>query len=411
MSAVLDSTGLAVQTFDEILEEIIVAQGVALSLTAAQVERMRVGVRSTLGQIVRVWAEQEAIDQEALLSVYNSLSFFAEGAALDRVLRLLGMTRIPEEHSRVTGPAAGTNTTEIPNGTRLQYNPRGSIWLVVDGPYTISGGSVEITLEAEEAGEIFAALDPGSGFDDWTILDTIVGFSDVGSFESAEQPITGHEVETDAAFRTRAGIEAFRRGQGPLKAIEAAVSSVDGVTFVRVYENRTLVTDADSIPGKAINVVVEGGADDEVAEAIFASRSAGAEIFALADATEEEETVVDDWGFSHTVRFNRVADVDMWIRVTLTTSTAEEAAPAGVTSTVADLILEFCEATFGIGNDVLPYKIAASVYVAGIPGIDAVTVELSYDDGGTDAYDTDKRAISIRERAAFLLGRIEVLED
>jgi hypothetical protein len=403
MSAVLDSTGLTTQTFDEILEEIIVAMGAALSLTDAQTNRMRTGVQSTLGQIVRVEAERDAIGQEALLTVYNALSFQAEGAQLDRVVRLLGMTRIPEERSLVIGTATGTATTVIPTGARLQYNPRETVWLVVDGPYVIGGGgTVEIQVESEIPLDNFVALDPDSGFDDWTILDTVVGWSDVGAFESTEQPIDGHAVETDAALRSRAEVEAFRRGQGPLKAIEASIRSVTGVTYARVYENRTLVTDSDGIPGKAINAVVEGGADADVAEAIFLSRSAGAEVY----GTDVTEDVVDDWGFSHAMAFDRVDDVPIWIRATLTTSTSEETPPPDIEDTVDALLLEFAEEQFGIGDDVLPWRLAAVVHVGGYPGIDDVLIELS-DDGVS--WQTTKYAIGIRERATFTAGNTSVV--
>lgn len=398
MSAVVDSSGLTIQSFDEILEEIIVAQGTALSLTAAQIQRMRAGVQSTLGQIVRVEAEREAIAQEALLSVYNALSFQAEGAQLDRVVRLLGMTRLPAELSRVTGTASGTPATEIPTGTRLRYNPLETVW-VVDGPYTIGGGgTVSIAVEREDADDAEVALDPATGFDDWTILDTVVGFT---AFESSAQPIIGHAIESDAALRSRAEIEAFRRGQGPLKAIEAAVLEIAGVTYVRVYENRTLVTDADGIPGKAINAVVMGGDDAEIAAAIFASRSAGAEVY----GTDVSVIVVDDWGFSHTMAFDRVDDVPLYIRCTLTTSSAEDVAPAGVTDTVETLLLEQAATSFGIGDDVKPYVLSGAVFAAGLPGIDAVLIELS-DDGAT--WQTTKWPISIRERSVFNAARVTV---
>lgn len=408
MSAVLSSAGLTIQTFDEVLEEVVVALGVALSLTEAQTNRMRTGVRSTLGQIARVEAEREVIAQEALLALYNALSFQAEGAQLDRVVRLLGMTRIPALRGEVIGTAAGTVATAIANGTRLQYNPTGSIWTVIDGPYAIGGGgTVEIRLEADEESTEEVALDPDTGFDDWTILDSVVGWSDVGSFESTEQPIVGNEVESDAALRSRAETEAFRRGQGPLKAIEAAIRAVEGVTYARVYENRTLVTDADGIPGKAINAVVEGGENAAVAAAIFTSRSAGAEVFALVDGSEESEVVVDDWGFSHTMAFNRVTDLDLWIRCTLTTSTAEDTAPIGVTDTVEELLLTQAAASFGIGDDVRPYVLSGAVFTAGIPGIDNVLIELSTDGA---IWVTTKLSVDIRERSVVNAARVSVLE-
>ncbi len=408
MTVTLDATGLQIQTFDEILAEIVTAIGSALDLTPIEKARVQASVQSTLGNLARIDAEREAALQEALLAVYETLSFDAEGAHLDRVVALLGVTREPALLSTVIGTATGTPTTSIPNGTRLRYEPELTTWVVVDGPYTIGGGgTVEVTLESESSAGVEVALDPDTGFDDWTVLDTVPGFD---AFESTQQPATGTPVETDAALRTRARIEAFSRGQGPLLAIEAAISKADeGVSFVRVWENRTLVTDADDIPGKALNAVVDGGEDQAIAEAIFVSRPAGAEVFALEDGSEVMTTVTDAYGFSHSMPFNRVTEVDMWIRCTLTTSTSETTAPDDLTDLVAAVLLVSAPLQFGLpGTDVLPYKLRGAVAAQGFDGIDEVVIELSLNGS---SWSTAKRSISIREKAVFAEARITVLED
>lgn len=409
MSITIDASGLTIQTYDEILAELITSVGVALNLTEAQVQRIRDGVRSTLGQMVRIEAEREAVMGEALLEVYGTLTLLTEGVALDRVVRLLGVTRRPAVVSRVLGLITGTPAAALADGVRLRYNPRGTVWRVVDGPYVVGGGGtiVDVPLEAEESAAHEVALDPATGFDDWTILDTAPGIS---AFESTEQPVVGSAIEADNVLRARAEIEAFRRAQGPLRAIEAAVRAVPGVTYARAYENRTLVTNADGIPGKAINVIAEGGTDAGVAAAIWASRPAGAELFGLAGGSLVSESVVDDWGFAHTVAFNRLTTVPIWIQATLTTSTSEQAATPGLADAVAALLLARAPAIFGIGADVLPWKLIGAIDAEGYSGIDDVAIELSLDDGGSDPYSAARRVISIRERAAFDAARITVTE-
>lgn len=403
MSATIDSTGLTIQSFDDVLEEIIAAQATALSLTPAQTQRMRLGVQSTLGQIVRIEAEREVMAQEALLAVYNALSIEAEGPQLDRVVRLLGMTRIPAALSRVTGLATATPGTTIPVGARLRYDVLETTWEVTVGGLVPGGGTLSITIEREDAGADEVPLDPATDFDSWTILDTVVGWSDVGAFESVTQPVVGREVELDAALRSRAETEAFKRGQGPIKAIESAILEVEGVTYARVYENRTLVTDSNSIPGKAINAIVVGGDADEIGAAIFASRSAGAEVY----GTDETPDVTDEWGFVHSMPFDRVDSTNVWVRCTITTSTAEDDAPIDVADTVEDLILEQAAASFSIGDDVRPYVLSGAIFAAGLPGIDNVLIELSFDGA---AWVTTKLSIGIRAQAAFAAARVTIVE-
>jgi hypothetical protein len=398
------NTGVEADTYEEILEEIIVAYGVAMSLSAEETQALREGVTGTLRNLVRIEAEREAALQEAILAVYDSLSFLCEGAALDRVVRLLGVTRNPAFRSRVSGEASGTNGTVITTGMRLEYNPNGSIWRVVGGPYTISGGVAAIDVEADDALPFEPALDPATGFDDWTILDTLVGWSDVGAFESSAQEIVGSPIETDAALRARASVEAFSRGRGPTAAIRANVSEVDGVTYVAIYDNATDATDANGIPRRSFLLVADGGDPLEIAEAMFAGMPLGATAY----GTDETETVSDEAGFLHTISFDRVDDIDVYIRATITTSTSEEEAPADVEQAVEDAILAAVDDLFGIGSDVLPYRIVGAIHAADIPGIDAIVVERSLD--GV-AWSAAKLSMTIRQRAAFAAARVTVVQD
>lgn len=393
MTATLDTTGLTIQSFDDVFAEFVASLQSGLALTNAQTDRVRTAVTSTLGNWSRISAENEARIQEMLLAVYNTLAIESQGVQLDRVVRLLGVSRRAAENSRVLGLATGTAATAIPDGTRIRYNPTGAVFLV-DGAQVLNGSGEldDMPVVAETDAAIEVALDPAVGFDDWTVLDTIVGFSDVGGFEATEQPIVGHPIEVDAALRVRANTEAYRRAQGPLVAIDAAVADVSGVTYVRTYDNRdTQPTDADGIPWKAINVVVEGGSDLDVANAIWRSRSAGAGLFGAV-----QQAIIDRYGRTQIVGFDRVDELRIYIRVTVTTSTSEETAPADLRDQVIARLTERAPLLFGIGADVLPLRLAAQL--ADISGIDAALIELSLD--GV-SYSSAKRAVTIRQRATF----------
>ncbi len=408
MTVTIDATGLHTQTYVEILEEIIVAIGAALSLTAAQIQSLRESAIGSLHQLARIEAEREAAMHDALLSVYNTLGIDSDGVNLERVVRLLGVTRRADSNSLVTASFDGVAATSIPNGTRVQYNPTGSIWTTTGGPWIIGGsGTVEGTLVAEDAGAVeVGSVLPG----DWTILDTVVGFTDV---ETVEQTLVGAAQETDAQLRERAGVEAYRRGQGPQAAIRAAVTQVTGVTFVGVWESQALAaldTDSNGIPARAINVVVEGGDSDEIAAAIRSSRGGGIRLFGMPGATLVERTITLSNGSPVLVQFNRVEEIEIWIECVITTSTAEEDAPPDVVDLVEALLLAGAEELFSIGDDVLPWRLEGYVHAAQIPGVDDVQVTLSYDDGALDAYTRAKRAIAIREKATFVAARIEATE-
>jgi hypothetical protein len=403
MSAVLSSTGLEIDTQAVAFDARVDALATELGLTAAQRETIRRTGRNGLHVLCRLAALSDVAGQEALLGVYRSLSWYAEGVYLERVVGLLGATRRAAQSSTVSGQAIGTAATVIPDGTRLRYNPTGSTW-AVDGAAVIGGGgevTITIVSESEDADEV--DLDPDGDFEDWTILDTVTGWSDqLTPFQSVEQSVVGAPVETDAALRARAAQEAYRRGQGPLLAIEAAVAAVTGVVFVRAYENVDDATDADGIPSRSINVVVDGGAEADVVAAILASRPAGIYIHGT------DHVVVEDLGSARTitVRYDDVAEIDLWIRATIATSTSEVEAAADIVDQCEELLLAGAEAAADIGRDVLPRRLAA--LLDEVDGFDSVTIELS-DDGAT--WQTSKWEISIRERPSFDAARVSVIES
>jgi hypothetical protein len=401
----IDANGLDIDTLDESLEGIIGELQTELSLTDAQVNRLRTNVSSSLGQLARQSAEREQQHQEALVAIYNTLSFDATGASLDRVVRLLGVTRLPARSSRVLADITGGNASVvIPDGTRYRYNPTGDVF-TTDGAIMLDGSGeyVDLPLVAESTTAIEVALAPDADASDWTLLDVI---SHAGDLESTEQPIVGRPIEVDAALRVRAATEASRRGSGSRKAIDAAVQDVEGVTFVRTFDNPSPDVDANGIIAWGTNVVVEGGSDLDVANAIWSVHAAGSDLFGLDDASLVEQAIVDEYGFAQVVPFNRVSDVTIWIRITATTSTSEEIAPVDLEDVIIARILERGPVVFPIGTDVVVFKISAML--ADLSGIDALTIALSIDGGGSDPFSSAKREISIRQKATFDEARIDV---
>lgn len=403
MTISISSLGLEIEDFARILDSIVDAVAVALDLTPVQKARVRSSVQSVLGNLARIDAERELVMQEALVAVYNTLSLETTGENLSRLVKLLGLERRAAFSSQVTGTAGGTSSTVIPEGTRIQYNPESTVWLVQAG-YVV--GDTDIVVVAEETGGALVAVDPETGYDDWTILDTVVGFD---TFESSAQGVTGAPIESDSELRNRASIEIYRRGLGPERAIEAAVllAGPPYPTYARAYSNRTLTTDAEGIPGKAINVVVEGGTAQLVGEAIFASRPAGAEVYA--DATNRVDvTVVDQDGFGHSMPYNTVTDVRIWINVDLETSTSETTTTAGITDLVEALLATQAPLLFGIGDDVLSWKLEGEIADGGYEGITRASVTVS-DDGAV--FSANPYTISIRERPTFALADIVATES
>jgi hypothetical protein len=396
----LDANGVSIDTFDVILAEV---QDEFRSKVAINIAT---DLKSSAGQIQHAMATREEQQQQAVLRLYqNQDARSAEGVHQDQRNSLLGVTRQADTPAEVLGTATGTPATNLPNGSRLSVG--GFVFQIADGPYTIGGGGTVtgVKLVAELPGALDVTL-----LGAWTIVDVISGFT---SFADTSQPVVGRLVETDAEYRAAAEVERFSRAAGSLLAIEAAVALVTGVTSVNAVHNVTTdPVDANGIPLYQINVIVEGGLDADVAQAIFDSGPAGHTYYGTTTV------VVGSGPASETIRFDRVTTITMWTTITLTTSTSEDDAPADLLTLVPTMLVDYTAGVAGaaaataawqIGTDVLAKDLRGAL--AGIAGVDEIVATMSTDDGALDPYATTKRPMTIRERAVLITSRVIVVED
>jgi uncharacterized phage protein gp47/JayE len=376
----LTDSGLETDTMSEIFEDLLTTIAASLELTDETRQYISTDPRNLLGLLLRIVAENEASYQETLVEVYEANSLNAEGTNLDRVLRTVGVERDPAQYSRAAGLAGGIAGTIIPDGARVQHDIDGTIWRVADGPHTLPA-TVDVVADSA------LALDPGAD-DEWTILDVVSGWQ---TYESTATEVVGAPQESDASLRAKHAVEVYIRGSGPLDAIESVVSKVDGVTYVRAWDNTSLATDANGLPPKSINVVVEGGDDTEIAEAILSKRPGGIELYGTSYSELHEVRP----GQNVTVGFDRVQNLNRWMRITVTNTGAEEApSPTqeqAIRNGLADYGLE-------IGEDAVAYKVVQAVADLDLPGIDAITVEFS---ANGSSWSTAKIVASIRQRIVF----------
>ena len=87
--------------------------------------------------------------------------------------------------------------------------------------------------------------------------------------------VVGQPVETDAQLRARQSLSVATPSRTMLAGTIAAIAATLGVTRYTVLENPTGATDAFGTPAHSITCVVEGGADADVAQAIYNNRGIG----------------------------------------------------------------------------------------------------------------------------------------
>lgn len=208
-----------------------------------------------------------------------------------------------------------------------------------------------------------------------TVIDTPVAGLD--SAFNAEDAILGRDIESDAAFRSRRQTELQISRAGPTEAIRANVldlnddESKNPLDSVTIIENITGTVDAGGRPGKSFEVFAfERGflttRDQEIAQAIFESKPAGIESHG-----DVSKTVIDSQGFSHTIKFSRPVEVDIYEILDLTTTSDY---PTDGDNQVEALMVTWGNG-LGVGQDIIVIPDLVGQLTT-IPGITDVTVKI-----------------------------------
>ncbi len=303
----------------------------------------------------------------------------------------------------------GTDLTVIGNGSQVRLIQTQTVWEVVGGPYTIGDvtpGEIAGTIQAVDTGPI-AAIASGPLL--WALITQITGWDTVETSEDAD---LGADQESNKLLKQRRIVELSSPGQGPLAAISANISDIDGVNRVRTYHNPNVnPVDSDGIPFKAFNVVVETTPNppdaDLIAETaldIWNSLGAGGE----AHGTDHVTTITDSEGNTQPIAFDLLSEVDLHVRVTATTSTSEEPQVPNLETTIRDgLLIALRDDHEDVGQDARPWQIVGEIQALGLTGIDELIVEVS-DDGAS--WQMTTFAIGIRERADWDSTRFVFVE-
>lgn len=213
----------------------------------------------------------------------------------------------------------------------------------------------------------------------------------------------GSPRESDEDYRVRLKNPASINGYATLPAITSVVGATPGVSYVKVEENDDVVDGA--LPAKSIQVVVEGGTDADVAEAIFTSK--GASVKTYGDVTIP---VLFD-GQSHQINFSRPSGVYFAIRIQYERY-LEEPLPDDSVVSVKQSVTDFVNDQ-GIGTDFIPQRLYEAVYGA-TTGLGKVIIEAQQistpGETPVGTWSTDTVPIAVDEFAQTTIDDVLVVE-
>lgn len=142
-----------------------------------------------------------------------------------------------------------------------------------------------------------------------TIVSPVAG---VSSVSNANDITVGQNIETDPALRVRRYDSVAFPGSANPDAILAKVKNITGVTAAAIDNNPTTSTNGNGTPEKAFQVIVIGGADQDIGDTIFEAMPAGI----LAYGTTSVD-VTDASGNVQVVGFTRPTPVPIYVIATL----------------------------------------------------------------------------------------------
>jgi uncharacterized phage protein gp47/JayE len=308
MSDVLDDTGLTLQKLSDIVS------GLETGMKAIYGDDINIDSDSPDGQMINLFA-QTCIDlREVLQDVYSSFDpDQAEGVVLDQRCAINGVKRnggtftvtpinITVDRSvTLAGLDTNSETLDIPSGVYTVKDDAGTQFVLLD-TVTLAVGTSSLPFRAAEIGAVLVTTG--------TIKTAVTAIAGVTAINNTSGVSTqGVNEESDAALRVRRQKSVAGSSIAYLDSIEAAVLALDGVTSCNADENNTGSVDANGTPAHTVWVIAEGGKDADIANALYAKKSAGA-----GWRGAEVVSVTRPNGRTITVKFDRPTDENLYIK-------------------------------------------------------------------------------------------------
>lgn len=205
---------------------------------------------------------------------YSKNPNFANGIDLDVLSAITNVFRKQGTFSQATVTMTGNVDAEIPAGSRLS-DSNGNIWVVKADSVVGADGTIDVSVECQERGQIQADSNTITGF-----VDVIPGVQECTNNAVAT---AGAPPETNAQLRARRQSSIAISSVGMVDSMQAAIEAIPDVRLVKIYENYTSNIDSLGLPPHSVAIIVEGGEDVAIAKAIFQKRSIGHGLHAAGD--------------------------------------------------------------------------------------------------------------------------------
>lgn len=303
------SNGLEVMSQDELLTAI---QDTMNNIYAADGDSINFDSETPDGQLTNTFAQMGSDNRELAQGVYNSFDpDKCSGAvqdsryALNYLFRKGGTFTIQNidvtVNKTVTLNGLDENYNDINAASYTVSDNAGNLWYLID-TVTKTAGTYSLPFRSQNYGN----PQPIIG----TITNQVTKVLGVTSVINSVAPTTlGVEQETDSQFRLRRNRSTAIRGQNNNDAMLGQILELEGVSDATYFVNLPTSTDYDSnLPDYAVWTIVEGGANSDIANTIYAN-SGGLPTYGSIQVDVEAIS-----GQTFTTKFDRANPVSLYIQ-------------------------------------------------------------------------------------------------
>lgn len=331
-----------------------------------------------------------------LIKQMNPLT--AEGEWQDKLYYLIGLVRNQATYTIVSRTCKGTPNTVIPAGSLMIENASTKDQFRNNDPINIGENGKGLgSFTAEESGAIDLPEDAAIN-----IVTPLANLSGV-YYEEGNVINIGKDYETDQEFRERWLLTSSTAGANTEDGLrKALLELVNTKSDLKIFENRTNQT-VDGLEPHTQRIIINSAYDDEtIAQTIF-DKLVDGNMAGLQGSISI--TVSDSEGQTETIKFDRAAAQDIYLKVRVSIRSGVSLATAQ-TNIKENIMKYISNHSFDMGSKIFANMFASSVYeVDGVTGIS----ELKISGNGSSWVDV----IQLTETRVpnFDSTRIQVYED
>jgi hypothetical protein len=301
----------------------------------------------------------------------------------------LGTRRTNSSRVYQVSIAGTSSTTGGPTSDANSVSDGTVTWRFLGG----GTGAVDVPSSSVELDKILAIS--GSIRD---ISTPVGGWSSVINLLDADP---GTAKETNESFRVRRERELSGAGSTPIDSLRGRIGRLVGVSAVQVFQNVGDDPDAFGLPGHSVEVLVQGGDNQEIFDTIGTNIAPGIRSFGTITGSH-----VDSQGNSYVIQFSRPQSVPIWIIANVVKNRLTYAGDQAV----IDAIVGFGD-NQPAGRDVDPDAILSSIFtvdgvlrIVRVAGIPQILV-------GTSPNPTNDQPLvmSLRQLALYDTSRVTVI--